>query len=289
MLNGGVHVRYFGTKSQLSWYQKPLVLWRQMVFRNHRKLLVIDERIAYLGGVNISARSKHWKDFHMRIVGKTVPYLLRVFANSYVLSGGNPQLVASYLSPMIKKTSGSDIHYVFDYGRGKRSAAKRVYRQALDQAQDTVYLCTPYYAPGKRFIRAIKRALKRGVRVVLIIPEHSDIWITQVTALPWLQVLSSMGVEIYQTHSMVHGKGVVVDDRWAMIGSSNLHQASFRDNYEANARITKKEIVKDIRAAMHALIDDATAFSLEDAQKTHSWMSRALGSWFSYLNYWWYQ
>ena len=196
--------------------------------------------------MNISKETKDWLDIHVRLQGKVVRSLLRSFAKSYTLSGGKKKAV-HHLLKYRYRTDHSLIDFVYDGPRKRHSPVRKKYVEALLKARERVILFSPYYFPDRKFLRALWRARKRGVRIDLLIPFRTDLRIATYVAYAWFLTLRSLGVHLHLTDKMMHGKGVIVDDEWAMIGSSNLEQASFYDLHEANVQIKDKAFVTPLK------------------------------------------
>lgn len=237
----GVDIRFFyGRKNKIFGW------WKRFSSRSHRKVLVVDEKVAFVGGVNIQKHMRDWKDIQVRMSGKVIHSLLRAFAKSYVISGGKKKDVKRFFKYKFRVKSDK-IDLVYDDPHIKKSKARKKYSEALLKARERVILFSPYYFPDKKFLYALWKARKRGIRIDLLIPYRADIKIAKYASYTWFALLNKIGVNIHLTNKMLHGKGVIMDDEWAMVGSSNLDQTSFYDNYETNVRFRDKIVVKKIK------------------------------------------
>lgn len=252
MRDAGVDLRFFNEAKH-----RFLAFWRLFLSRTHRKILVIDEHVGFIGGVNIDHRVKDWLDMHVRIVGKPVRSMLRSFAKSYIICGGKKSDVRHLLKYPFRVKS-TLVEFVYDDAGKPYSKVRRVYSEAFFKARERVILFSPYYFPDKNFLYGLWMARKRGVRVDLLIPFRSDLRIANYAAYAWFSFMTFLGVHIHLTKKMMHGKGVVVDDTWAMVGSSNIEHTSFYDNYEANVKIRDKETVRTIRDTLDQWVKEAT-------------------------------
>ncbi|MBT3817279.1 MAG: phosphatidylserine/phosphatidylglycerophosphate/cardiolipin synthase family protein [Candidatus Magasanikbacteria bacterium] len=237
--------------------------WKKLVVRTHRKILIVDENVGFIGGVNVAKGMGDWLDIHVRIEGKVVHSLLRAFAKMYIICGGDKKEVKHLLKYTFRVAS-DEVYFVFDDAHKKKSTARKKYTEALMKARERVILFSPYYFPDKKFIYALWCARKRGVKVDLLIPFRTDLRIFTYLAYAWFSIMKKMGVNVRLVKSMMHGKGVIMDDDWAMIGSSNLEHTSFHDNYEANVKISNKHFVQRMKVIMEKWIEDS--FSLEDVK-----------------------
>lgn len=225
-------------------------LWKKLVTRTHRKVLVVDERVGFIGGVNIQKNMKDWLDIHIRIEGDPVRSLLRAFARMYLICGGEKDAVRHLLQYKFRVARhAQDVEFIFDEATGK-SRARKKYAEALLKARERVILFSPYYFPDRHFLQALWAARRRGVRVDLLIPFRTDLRIATYAAYAWFSLMSRRGVHVHLMKQMMHGKGVIVDDEWAMVGSSNIDHGSFYDNYEANVHVKDKAAVKKLTAIL---------------------------------------
>ncbi|MBU0660813.1 phosphatidylserine/phosphatidylglycerophosphate/cardiolipin synthase family protein [Patescibacteria group bacterium] len=235
--------------------------WRMLISRTHRKILIIDENIGFIGGVNVQDSMKDWLDIQVKIEGKVVHSLLRAFAKMYIICGGYKKEVRHLLKYKFRVLNDK-INFIFDHAHKKKSFARKKYTEALLKARERVILFSPYYFPDKKFLYALWQARKRGVKVDLLIPFRSDLRIVTYAAYAWFSVMKKMGVNVRLSKKMMHGKGVIMDDDWTMVGSSNIESTSFHDNYEANVQISDKVFVKRMKDIVEGWMKDS--LSLED-------------------------
>lgn len=245
--------------------------WRRMWTRTHRKVLVVDEQIGFIGGVNIDKRMREWLDIQVRVEGKVVNSLLRAFAKSYITCGGDKEKVRRLLKYKFRILH-DEAELIIDEPDKNKSRAQSRHVEALLKARERVILFSPYYFPGAKFLYALWRAKRRGVRVDLLVPFRSDIRILTYVTYAWFALLENKyGVKIHLLKNMMHAKGVVMDDDWAMIGSSNLESTSFYDNYEANIRLKNREFVKKLKSKLDDWINKAIKFDEVRWQKRGKW------------------
>jgi len=261
---------------------------KQLFTRSHRKILIIDQKIGFIGGVNIAANMSDWLDLHVEIHGKPVHSLLRSFAKMYIISGGDKKDVKHLLK--YKKRVDSDlVEFLYDEKRKKKfSRARRSYLQAFIKARERIVLFSPYYFPDRQMLLALWNAKKRGVRIDLLIPFRSDIRIATNVAYGLFSLFSKFGVNIHFTEKMMHGKGYVVDGKWAMIGSSNMEPSSLYDNYEANIKIKDKKTVTIISDIVDGWIAKSKKFDIKHWNKRGN--KKRFIEWLSYKAYMlWYE
>jgi cardiolipin synthase len=244
--------------------------WRKMISRTHRKILIIDEHIGFIGGVNIDKRMQDWLDMHAKIEGKAVRSLMRAFAKMYVICGGSRKSVQRLLRyPWSKK---EDVYeFVYENAGDNVSQVRRIYVDAFKRAKKRIILFTPYYFPDKAFLYALWQARRRKVRIDLLIPFRSDLRIATYAAYAWFSLMKLLGVHIHVSSRMMHGKGIVVDDDWAMIGSSNIDHTSFYDHYEANVKIKDKKAVRKIIFKLEEWLLDSQKIDYQRWKRRSRW------------------
>ncbi len=234
-------------------------LWKRFITINHRKILIVDEQIGFIGGVNIQSNMEDWLDIQVELKGKAVRSLLRSFAKQYIICGGKKSKV-KHLFKYKFRVESDKFDFIYDDSSDKRSRMRKKYSEALLRARERVVLFSPYYFPDKKFIYALWKARKRGVKIDLLIPFRSDVKVANYAMYGWFSLLKKMGVKIHMTSGMMHGKGMIVDDDLAIVGSSNLDQTSFYDNYEANVQIRDKRLIRNLKSVVHKWIKKAKKF-----------------------------
>jgi len=210
--------------------------------RMHRKLIIIDEEIAFLGGVNIYKKISNWQDLHIRLVGKIVKPLLKSFAKSYEQCGGKDKEVFNFNSAPIAKKIKS---WVIDSWEetDKQSSFKNYYQKKIAEAKISVEILTPYLLPPRWLLAVLDNAAKRGVLVSIIVPQSTDFRILDRINYINACRLNSVGVKFYFTKKMNHGKAMIIDSLEAVIGSQNLDILSFKYNLEIGVFFTQKKEV----------------------------------------------
>lgn len=224
----------------------PVAPWRRhwgLSRRDHRKILVVDGKIGFAGGLNfdlchssLSQGGAGWRDTHARIVGPAVAELEKHFLETWMVSAephDAPREIVRYLTP--PDPAGSmDVRVVANRMRPGRSPIRREYLHALDRAKKRAWITNPYFLPDARIVQALVHAAKRGVDVRVLVPAKSDVPVVDLAARPLFRHLVHRGVRVYQwAKTVLHAKTAVVDDEWATVGSFNIDPASFT-NLELN-------------------------------------------------------
>ncbi|MBI5134232.1 MAG: phosphatidylserine/phosphatidylglycerophosphate/cardiolipin synthase family protein [Candidatus Taylorbacteria bacterium] len=213
--------------------------------RMHRKVLVIDEKEAFVGGVNVGKRYARWRDLQVRVTGHVVEAIIRSFSRAYRDCGGKGEILQ-------KNTKAGPLRraqlWFVDHGLGKRRHEFRnYYSQRIDKAQSSIVLVTPYLFPPRWLLARIHQAILRGVRVDIIMPEATDHAFVNGVNRSFASSFVHMGASCYFLRGMNHAKAMLVDDREGMIGSQNLDMFSFNMNMEAGVFFHESAMVGELR------------------------------------------
>lgn len=219
------------------------------VHRDHRKLIVIDSKKAFTGGLNIAneysgfrlrRRSRGWRDTGMIVEGPIVSDLFDTFKKSWKTWSGEKIVFKRTHDATQSKLPKTHIPAlpIFTYsGRGRQRMRKLLY-YSIDQAQTSILLTTAYFIPSRRLIRRLEEAVRRGAKVRLLVPGKSDIPIASYAGRAFFSRLLKAGIEIYTyLGEMLHAKTYLFDQSWGIIGSTNLDYQSLRYNDEGNIGI----------------------------------------------------
>ncbi|WAW15534.1 cardiolipin synthase [Peptostreptococcus equinus] len=208
--------------------------------RNHRKIVVIDNEIAYTGGVNLSdeyinavEKFGHWKDNGIRLEGQAVKNFTVMFFNLWDLSSGNEYNLNRYLSHELLTQSQAYVQPFDDAPNDQETVGENVYVDVLNQAKDYVYIMTPYLILSDKVINAIKFAAKRCVDVRIMMPGIPDKKIAYNMGRSYYEHLIKNGVKIYEySPGFLHAKSFVSDDMTSVAGTINLDFRSLHLHYE---------------------------------------------------------
>lgn len=249
-------------------------LTRSLNYRNHRKILVIDGKIAYIGGMNVgdeyrgrNSYFKHWRDTHLRIIGDSVRYIDRCFQLDWLfvskmeiedkpllLDGGVKDVV-----PMQIVTSGPDSEW---------ESIMQAFLLMISSAEESIKITSPYFVPDKSIIDALKTAALSGVEVDIIIPDKPDhffvFWATRAN----VQTLLEAGVRVHEyTGGFIHSKLIVVDGKISSVGTANFDMRSLKLNFEINAFIYDASLSRSIEACFDEDLRDSNPILLEKFEK----------------------
>ncbi len=213
--------------------------------RTHRKILVVDDAVAFIGGVNFHRISRPWNDLVLHVRGgRLVTALIRSFAQSYVQAGGmDSTLLKQNKKVILDKTRSWIIEH---YPVKKKFILKKVYQKHLRQAKESIIFVTPYFFPERWFIGLLHQAILRGVRVKILIPRVTNHFLMDRVSRFFMQKLSLLGVEFYLLPLMNHAKVMVVDGKEGMVGSNNLDFLSFEWNSEVGVFFQDAPVVQQL-------------------------------------------
>ena len=201
-----------------------------LIHRMHRKILVVDEAIAFIGGVNMHQTARFWNDLMVKIRGALVEKIVMSFAKSYKNAGGKDSELLSKNSRTKKAKVNTWIEEHSPVS--KKFHFKRIYQKYLNEAKVGIVFVTPYFIP-KRWLRAaLHFAVLRGVNVEVLVPESTDHFIIDRVNYFYIYKLSKLGVKFYLEEKMNHAKAIMIDEKEAMVGSQNLDFLSFDFNSE---------------------------------------------------------
>lgn len=278
--------------------------------RDHRKLLVVDGEIAFLGGINISAvysgsspsakggsgRSKAkadgdkegrpWRDTHLRIEGPVVTELQKSFLEVWATQKGPPLDSADYLPAQRRARGQQMVRAIASSPDDSYSPIYATLISSIGHAEKRISIMMAYFVPDPQLMAALGDAARRGVEVRLILPRHSDAKLVQSAGRAQYGPLLESGVQIYERREvLLHAKTAVIDGVWSTVGSANLDWRSFVHNLELNAVV----LGADFAGQMEQAFDRDLAVS--DRLTLEAWnqrpLTQRLGEWLGQLFQYW--
>ena len=268
--------------------------WINHVFhRDHRKIVVIDGKVGYTGGMNIAdyyitglPEIGDWRDMHVRIKGDAVNDLQDIFLDMWNKCTKQEIGGASYYpyknGLAFKTNQDEEVAIVDRYPRKNQKTMRRAYAKAIESAEEKVQIINPYFTPTRIIKKAIKKAVQKGVKVEIMIPGKSDIGFTPDAAMYISNKLRKKGADIYiYNGGFHHSKIMMIDSLYCTVGSTNLNSRSLRFDYEVNAFIFDTETTNELMTIFKEDKQDSTLLTEEMYQKRSTW-KKFLG-WFANL------
>jgi len=261
---------------QLAWFHPfDWRTLRRLNQRTHRKILVVDDVVAFAGGVGIAAEwsgdarsADEWRDNHFRITGPAVRYLDGSFAENWLNATGE-LLLADEFDDASVTSGGQDsdrIALLSTSPRGDISPIALSYWTALTMAADSVDIASPYFVPDRALAQAVIDTAERGVRVRLLLPgDHNDSTLVRLASRSYYPELLQAGVQIYQFDpTMTHTKLVITDRRWSLVGSANFDNRSFELNDEIVMLLDAPAMTERLQERYEADLARATRIRWEE-------------------------
>ena len=221
--------------------------------RNHRKLLVIDEKVSYLGSINIMGESVDWKEYVVKINDS---YLSQKLKESIDEDDKIKNTLFYNKQKHIQTIIYKDVEIIKDIPSYRHQLIRKKYIELIDNAKKEITLEHSYFFPDKKVLRALKRAKKRGVNIIILIPRHSDVRIFDIARQYLFGKYYKNGYDLYfYEKSIMHSKIMVIDDIDIVIGSTNLDYRSLKYQFEIifhrknkdDAKVLKEMIKEDLK------------------------------------------
>ncbi|UKK48219.1 cardiolipin synthase [Prevotella sp. E9-3] len=221
-------------------------------YRNHRKLIVIDGNVGYIGGMNIALRYTFstWRDTMVRIEGRGVYSLQRAFLTDWYFADRTLLSDKKYypVIPVEKTNTETLLQTVTSGPSSPEPEILQGYLHIILNARRYIYIETPYFLPTNSLLFALKTAVTTGVNVRLLVPRNGDTWLTSWASRSYLREVSEAGVQVFLYEAgFLHSKLMVCDDHIATCGSTNIDFRSLENNFEANTFFYGKETAQRMR------------------------------------------
>lgn len=282
MRAAGVEIHFY---HPLAWYSID-----RLNNRTHRKLLVVDGRVGFTGGVGIADEwdgdaqdPAHWRDTHFRLEGPAVAQMQAAFADNWMKVSGSVLHGEPYFPAL--RPAGEQRAQMFRSSReGGAESMELMYLMAIASARQSIDLAMAYFVPDEIAMQALIDAIGRGVKVRIILPgPHTDAKLVKRASRALWGPLLAAGGEIHEYQpTMYHCKVLVVDDLWVSVGSTNFDERSFRLNDEANLNVYDREFAARQRADFEADLARSRRVTFEE-WRARPWTERAwerVLSWF---------
>lgn len=254
--------------------------------RDHRKLLIVDGKVAFVGGINISSvyssgsfkkskpskESQAWRDTNLRMEGPVVSEFQKLFMATWSQQKGDTLASRNYFA----KTSNQGHEVVRAIGSSPDEPYSQIYAtliSAINSAETRVFITNAYFVPDQKLLSALKEAVQRGVDVRLLLPEKTDSTMVFYASRSYYDELLSANVKIYERQeAILHAKTALIDGVWSTIGSTNLDWRSFTNNQEINAVVLGQGFGMQMQTMFENDLASSKLITLE------SWRNRSIGA-----------
>ncbi len=272
-------LRENGVKAFPFYKIKLVKLANRLNYRNHRKIIVIDGRISFVGGINISDKYSNannenklfWRDTHLKIEGDATAILQHIFIGDWNYCSDEKLTINEnyFPKPDLISDERKNIQIVSSGPDSDRPSIYYAIIKAIQSAKKEIFLTSPYFIPGETIIDALKMAALSGVDVRLLVPGISDSFMVNAAAKSYYTELLKAGVKIYlYQKGFVHAKTLVADQCLAIVGTANLDYRSFDLNFEVNAVVYDAEIAKELAFNFEKDMKDSEQIDI------NSWLNR---------------
>lgn len=279
MREGGIEVREF---RPLDPVRTPLP-WK-INNRDHRKIVIVDGRTAFTGGINVSGayatsstaqpgpeagREEAWRDTHVEIEGPVATQFQSLFFATWTRAGGKIDSNDPQYFPTVAPAGGELVAAVAtDADDKSETRIYATYLTAIEHATRRIWVTNAYFAPNKAMRRALTDAAKRGVDVRLIVPGFTDSGLILYASRSTFDELLAGGVRIYeQPNALLHAKTAVIDSALSMVGSANLDMRSFLHNNEVNAVVVGSDFARRLEQTFERDLGAAREIELQSWRK----------------------
>ncbi|MBO7240611.1 MAG: cardiolipin synthase [Bacteroidaceae bacterium] len=258
--------------------------WLNHLFaRDHRKIVVIDGKIGYIGGINVAdyylqgiEGVGEWRDMHSKVNGEAVNELQKIFLDMWHEETGK-RIEGEAYYPKSEESGGADVAIVDRWPRKTPSRMRDAYANAINSAKDSIIIISPYFVPLKNVRKAIEKAIDDSIKVTLVLSECGDLPMIPDGVLRVAYKLMKRGAEVYlYTGGFNHSKVMCVDGSYCTIGSANLNSRSLICDYETNIFIFGKEDTDELYRYID--LDKQKCYKLtKEIYKKRSWWRRFCG------------
>ncbi len=244
-------------------------------YRNHRKILVVDGKVGFVGGLNIADKYLHglphlgpWVDTHLRVEGEAVAALDRVFLADWDFVSGEELPPDGSLEHVVRTGNRCLVQVASSGPDTDWATIMQVYFSAIATAQSSIYLTSPYFSPDESLLTALKTAALSGVDVRMIFPENSDSIIANWNTRSYITELLEAGVRIFlYRNGFIHSKYLLVDSIFSSVGSPNVDVRSFDLDFEVTALIYDEDFALRLGVLFAEDLKNCTEVNMEEWEK----------------------
>ncbi len=253
----------------------------QINFRNHRKIVVVDGKEAWVGGHNVGdeymgrdPKFGRWRDTHVRIKGPAALALQLSFVEDWHWATGNTPGVSWIPHP----AEGADLPILIvpSGPADERETATLMFTQVINSARERLWIASPYFVPDQGVMNALRLAALRGVDVRILIPDEPDHMLVYLAAFHFYEEMKDSGITFYRyTHGFMHGKSILVDNSSA-VGTANFDNRSFRLNFEITAFFLDPDFTREVEAMFEEDFRNSRLMTPADVNERPFWFRPAV-------------
>jgi cardiolipin synthase len=254
----------------------------QLNFRNHRKIVVVDGREAWIGGHNVGdeylgkdPKFGRWRDTHVRIEGPAALAAQLSFVEDW--NWATDEVPDLSWTPRPSADADIPVLILPTGPADELETANLMFVQAIEAAQERIWIASPYFVPDRPIVTALQLAGLRGVDVRILIPDMPDHLLVYLAAFSYFEPAGATGVRFFRyTDGFLHEKAVLLDDRAGAVGTANFDNRSFRLNFEVTAVIQDSAFARDMEAMFEADFANAREVDRFELQKRPWWFRFAV-------------
>ncbi|NQX66611.1 cardiolipin synthase [Paenibacillus alba] len=257
-------------------FLRPLIAFfdKRMNYRNHRKIIVIDGLVGFLGGINIGneyvgadPKLGFWRDTHLKLYGDSVYYLQQTFMTDWLFVSSE-RLMDNTLFPEHNEPKASLAQVISSGPDAHWDAIQEMFFAGIVAAKKRVYMTTPYFIPDPSITMALKTAVISGVDVRIILPYKADSRIVQYASRSYLLELMQAGVQFYlYRKGFIHAKVMIIDHLMATVGTANVDMRSFFSNFEINAVMFDTAVIERLEDDFFMDLKDSEELKLAEFEQ----------------------
>lgn len=244
---------------------------RKINYRNHRKILLIDNEIGYIGGMNVADRYIEgkksigkWRDTHIKVIGDGIQGLAKVFRRDYHFVSRQLTSISTKKPSKVDGFTPCNMQTVFSGPDMEYRAIMQTYLRIIMQSKKYVYIESPYFMPNEAVRSALVTAAKSGVEIKIIIPLFSDDRIVLMSTYSYVKDLASAGIHFYfYKAGFIHSKLIVSDDKIVSLGSANMDFRSLEHNFETNVILYGDETASIFHNIFERDMADSESFDMK--------------------------
>ncbi|MCL4146215.1 UNVERIFIED_CONTAM: hypothetical protein GTU68_026433 [Idotea baltica] len=254
----------------------------QINFRNHRKVVIVDGRTAWVGGVNIGdeylgrdAKVGEWRDTNLRVEGPVVQCVQLSFLEDWFFAvRGIPEM---NWKPQRSAKGTMDVLSLATGPADMVESASLFFVHTINRAQSRLWIASPYFVPDESVVSALQIAALRGVDVRILLPEKADHLLVYLSSFSYLEDLEGYGIKIYRYQpGFLHQKALLADDDLSVVGTANLDNRSFRLNFELTMVVASKSFAAEMEAMFEADFARSDGIGVEQLAKRSRWFQFAV-------------